>query len=64
MWQQWVNAILGLWVLAIPFLGFTGATLTWTLVITGLVVAILGFWGAGTSETTMTGEARRLQHSR
>lgn len=46
MWQQWVNAILGLWVIAVPFLGMVGNALTWTLVVTGAVVAILGFWGA------------------
>ena len=46
MWQQWVNGILGLWVIVVAFLGFTGNTLMWTLVITGVVVAILGFWGA------------------
>ncbi len=45
MWQQWVNGIVGLWIILVPFLGFTGNTFTWTLVITGLVVAVLGFWG-------------------
>ena len=50
MWQQWVNGVLGLWVIVVAFLGFTGATLMWTLAITGVVVAVLGFWGAmGTS---------------
>jgi VIT1/CCC1 family predicted Fe2+/Mn2+ transporter len=46
MWQQWVNAILGVWLIVLAFLGFTGATLMWSLAITGLVVAILGVWGA------------------
>lgn len=46
MWQHWINAILGLWVIALAFVGLTGATFMWTLVVTGLVVAILGFWGA------------------
>jgi hypothetical protein len=46
MWQQWINAILGLWVVAVPFLGFVGDTLTWTLAITGLVIAAMGAWGA------------------
>jgi len=45
MWQQWAVAILGLWTIAVPFLGFTAGALTWTLVITGLIVAVLGFWG-------------------
>ncbi|HVW66669.1 MAG TPA: SPW repeat protein [Candidatus Peribacteraceae bacterium] len=47
MWQQWVNGILGLWVLITPFLGLTGQAYIWTLVITGIVIAVLGFWGAG-----------------
>jgi hypothetical protein len=46
MWQQWINGVLGLWTIAIPFLGFTGDTLLWTLVVTGIIVAALGFWGA------------------
>lgn len=47
MWQQWVNGILGLWVLIVPFLGLTGQAYVWTLAVTGIVIAVLGFWGAG-----------------
>lgn len=47
MWQQWVNAILGVWLIAVPFIGFTSVGLTWALVITGIVVAVLALWGAG-----------------
>jgi hypothetical protein len=56
MWQQWVNAILGIWVVALAFVGITGMALMWTLVVTGVVVAILGFWGAAmsSSETSTT----------
>ncbi len=46
MWQQWLNALLGLWIIAVPFLGFTGTTLTWTLVISGLIIAVLALWSA------------------
>ncbi len=46
MWQQWTNAILGLGVIAVPFLGLTTVQSMWTLVIAGLVIAALGFWGA------------------
>lgn len=47
MWQQWINGLAGLWLILVPFLGFsTDQSLTWTLVITGAMVAILGFWGA------------------
>lgn len=46
MWQQWVNAFLGLWVLITPFFRWSPSGLTTNLVITGIVIAILGFWGA------------------
>ena len=43
MWKNWISGILGLWVIAIPFFGATSTT---TLVITGIIIAILGFWAA------------------
>ena len=46
MWQQWTNVILGLGLIAVPFLGMTGNAYTWALVITGIAVAALGVWGA------------------
>lgn len=46
MWQQWVNTILGLVVVAVPFLELTATTFVWTLVIVGLAIAALGVWGA------------------
>lgn len=46
MWQQWINGILGLWLIVLPFLVAAGTGVTWTLVITGVAVALLGFWGA------------------
>jgi hypothetical protein len=63
-WQHWVNAVLGLWVLAIPFLGFTGDTLTWTLAVTGIVIAALAVWGAlnNSQTTTANRSTNRLQH--
>lgn len=58
MWQHWVNAVLGLWVIVLAFLGLTGTTMMWTLVITGVVVAVLAFWGAmGSNELTSTRRA-------
>jgi len=49
-WEEWVNLIVGIWVLIAPFiLGFGGAaTAMWTHVVIGLVVAILAaveLWG-------------------
>jgi hypothetical protein len=47
MWQLWVSAFLGLWVMAIPFIGISSTgTFTWTLAITGLLIAALSAWGA------------------
>jgi hypothetical protein len=46
MTTQWLNGILGLWVLISPFIGFTASGMTANLVIVGIVVAILGFAGA------------------
>lgn len=46
MWQQWVNVLLGLWIIATPFMGMSADAFTWALVITGIVVAALGLWGA------------------
>lgn len=46
MTTQWLNGILGLWVLISPFVGFTANGMTINLVIVGIVVAVLGFAGA------------------
>lgn len=46
MWQDYVNAVLGLAVLVVAFLGLSGATLMWTLGILGALILILGLWGA------------------
>jgi hypothetical protein len=61
MWQQWVNAILGLWIIAVPFIGITGVALMWTLAVTGIVIAILGFWGAQESQGERDTD-RRMVH--
>jgi hypothetical protein len=60
MWQQWLNAIIGLWVIAVPFVGITGTALMWTLAISGAVIAILGIWGAQ-QEQTLEEELHELQ---
>ncbi|MBU6388452.1 DUF677 domain-containing protein [Patescibacteria group bacterium] len=47
MWKEYTNAVLGLCVGVVAFLGLTGTTLTWTLVVLGVAILILGLWGAG-----------------
>ncbi len=44
MWQNWLNGILGLWVVLIPFLNFSLAWQRTVLIFSGIVIAILGFW--------------------
>jgi hypothetical protein len=44
--MQWVNAILGVWLIAVPFLGFTAVGLMWALVLSGIAVAVFAVWGA------------------
>jgi len=63
MWRQWTNAVLGLVVLVVPFLGLTSTVFMWTLVTVGLAVTILAVWGAS-QETQEKGErsGSRLQH--
>ena len=46
MWQQWINAILGVWIIITPFIGLSEQALTTNLVIVGIVILILGWWGA------------------
>ena len=48
MWQNWVNGILGLWLILMGFLGLPASFSRVLLIITGIIVAILGFW-AGSS---------------
>jgi len=61
MWKQWVNAILGLAVIAVPFMGLTATALTWTLVVAGAVIAVLGVWSA-IEEQSPEYHRRQLQH--
>ncbi len=57
MWQNWVNALLGIVLIAVAFLGLTGAALGWTLGVIGLVIAIIGFWGATALSASSTTES-------
>ena len=61
MWQHWVNVVIGLAVIVVAFLGLTGATLMWTLIVAGALVAILGLWGAMSEGSTMTNTRQAYQ---
>lgn len=60
MWQQWTNAILGLAVIIVPFLGLAAGTFTWILAILGIAIAVLALWGA--QETHAERERGRMVH--
>jgi len=49
-WLHWLVGILGLWTIVISFLGITGDALGWTVGITGVVIAILAFWGSASEK--------------
>ena len=46
MWKQWINLILGLAVIAVPFIGLSTVAFSWTLAILGLAIAALALWSA------------------
>ena len=54
MLPNWTNVLLGLWVMAIPFVGFAADTLMWALVLTGAAIVALAVWGAGLIATERT----------
>jgi hypothetical protein len=62
MWQQWVNVVLGLWIVAVPFVGFTATGSLWALVITGALIAILAIWGAQETQTERENGAMMPAH--
>lgn len=62
MWQQWVTAVLGVALVAVPFLGLTAAALTWTLAIGGVAIAALAIWGA-IREQSVEYHQEQLRHS-
>jgi VIT1/CCC1 family predicted Fe2+/Mn2+ transporter len=59
MWQQWTNGILGLWIILLAFLNLSGTALVWTLAISGIAIAILGFWGGSLEQV----EDRQHRHA-
>lgn len=42
-----INGILGIWLIITAFLSFSGSAYLWVFLITGVLVAVFGFWGAG-----------------
>lgn len=46
MWQQWLNLLLGLWIIASAYMGFTADAMMTNLMLSGIAVAVLALWGA------------------
>lgn len=44
MINQWLNGVLGLVIIGVPFLNLSEVSLMWTLVAVGVVVAVNSFW--------------------
>lgn len=62
MWQHWVHVVLGLWIIAIPFIDMAAATMFWALVVTGAAVALLAVWGV--QETHSERSAGHMRYER
>ncbi len=48
-WMKWLSVLFGLAILVVPFF-LTAKALTWTLVVLGLLVVIVGAWALGVSK--------------
>lgn len=46
MWKNWVLGVLGLWVILMPFLGLHPTLMRTIYIVTGIAIAVLGFWSA------------------
>ena len=53
MWKHWVTGVLGLWVIIMPYLGFTANAHQILMVVSGIVIAVLSFWAASESREGM-----------
>ena len=54
MWQNWVNVVVGVLLIILPFVVTTPDALKWVSVVGGIIVAILAYW-ANTAAQARTG---------
>jgi len=59
MWQQWVNLVVGLWIILSGYLSFTPETTTTNLTIAGIVIVGMAIWGIA-DYRSRTGEHSRI----
>ncbi|NCF74867.1 MAG: hypothetical protein GWO87_00040 [Xanthomonadaceae bacterium] len=45
-WQDIINGLAGLWLIISAFLHLTANANLWNYLIVGIIVSVLGFWGA------------------
>lgn len=43
MMNQWINGLLGLAIIAVPFMSLSGTVFAWTLATVGLVISVSSF---------------------
>jgi hypothetical protein len=60
-WSEWLNGILGLWVMLASYMYIPSGGGRVLMLITGLIVAVLGFWG-GATEPHYGNNNRQMQH--
>jgi hypothetical protein len=59
-WSEWINGILGLWVIWASYMYVASGTGRVLMIITGLIVAVLGFWGGATEPHQSSSSNNRL----
>lgn len=62
MWQQWLNLILGLWIILSAYLNFTTSQMVTNLIVSGVIVAGLSLWGA-LQHNMMMSDERTHRHA-
>jgi hypothetical protein len=51
-WKYWISGLLGLAIIAVPFLNLAENTSLWVLGITGGIIAVVSFLGLAESQNT------------
>ncbi len=62
-WNKWVLALLGLVVLAVPFLNLTAMAIMWTSVVVGVLIIAMSLWSLAGVTDESTSSSRRFQHN-
>ena len=63
MYLNWINGLLGLVIIGVAFLDLSATTLTWTLVVSGVLVATISFWNVVNDKTGSEYEREVHRHA-